>query len=76
MSPEIESSIAKIDRIYTDAIEKLSEDRENLGKWRENYGLTLEEIFFLESIQRNDFSALTGRMVSNIKKNIEVSNEN
>ena len=64
---DVVKAIDKVDKIYDQAIDKLSMDREAMQKWKENYGLSIEEIEFLEMVDNNEPGSITGQLVSGVK---------
>lgn len=64
-----------VDKILLDSIQWLSEKRQGLLLWKENYGLNFNEIKLIDQIKTNSFNNLNGKFISEIKKNLHESKQ-
>ena len=75
MPEEVKKAVEAIEKIYEESIESISVHRDRLVYWKENYGVSVEEAEFLDLFREKKREAVTGEVVSKIKKGLDMQDK-
>ncbi len=81
ISPEIENTLKAMEKVYDEAIDRLSRDKEYLTRLAKDFGYFQEEIEFLSLINDGNHGMINGKVTSkmmetlNLNMNIEITED-
>ena len=74
MDPSVQKTMRTMERIYDEAIERLSKDKEWIQDQMQYFGLSEDEAYFIRLINDNCLAEITGEIVSKLMPNIDIQN--
>jgi uncharacterized protein YaiL (DUF2058 family) len=75
ITAEVEKTIKTMEKVYDEAIERLSQDKEQLEQQMQLFGLNEHEAKFMRMIEDGCLSEVKGNLTSKVVQGVSLENE-